>query len=186
MGVNEYIYHNDDTNTYMRFQDDAWLVRAGGDDRIYVDGTNGRVGIGTNSPQTELHVNSGSSNNNTRFESTDTEVRLQLKDSTGTAYIAARNDLRFGNDTTTERMIIKSSGKVGIGTTSPAALLHLNGDGDAIRVTSTNSGAGGAQMFKESEKGNQEINIKRTKQAVKTNAKIISAACPFCNTMLSD
>ena len=146
MGVNEYIYHNDDTNTYMRFTDDAWLVRAGGDDRIYVDGTNGRVGIGTNSPQTELHVNSGSSNNNTRFESTDTEVRLQLKDSTGTAYIAARNDLRFGNDTTTERMIIKSSGKVGIGTTSPAALLHLNGDGDAIRVTSTNSGAGGAQM----------------------------------------
>ena len=47
-------------------------------------------------------------------------------------------------------------------------------------------GAGGAQMFKESEKGNQEINIKRTKQAVKTNAKIIAAACPFCNTMLSD
>ena len=47
-------------------------------------------------------------------------------------------------------------------------------------------GAGGAQMFKESEKGKQEINIKRTKQAVKTNAKIIAAACPFCNTMLSD
>jgi len=31
-------------------------------------------------------------------------------------------------------------------------------------------GAGGAQMFKESEKGNQEINIKRTKQAINTNA----------------
>ena len=47
-------------------------------------------------------------------------------------------------------------------------------------------GAGGAQMFKESEQGNQEINIKRTKQAIKTNAKIIAAGCPFCNTMLSD
>ena len=47
-------------------------------------------------------------------------------------------------------------------------------------------GAGGAQMFKESEKGNQEINIKRTKQAINTNAKIIAAGCPFCNTMLSD
>ena len=47
-------------------------------------------------------------------------------------------------------------------------------------------GAGGAQMFKESEKGNQEINIKRTKQAINTNAKIIASGCPFCNTMLSD
>lgn len=47
-------------------------------------------------------------------------------------------------------------------------------------------GAGGAQMFKESEKGNQEINIKRTEEAINTKAKIIAAGCPFCNTMLSD
>ena len=47
-------------------------------------------------------------------------------------------------------------------------------------------GAGGAQMFKESEKGNQEINIKRTEEAINTDAKIIAARCPFCNTMLSD
>ena len=47
-------------------------------------------------------------------------------------------------------------------------------------------GAGGAQMFKESEKGDQEINIKRTKEAINTNAKIIASGCPFCNTMLSD
>ena len=47
-------------------------------------------------------------------------------------------------------------------------------------------GAGGAQMFKESEKGNQEINIKRTKEAINTSAKIIASGCPFCNTMLSD
>ena len=47
-------------------------------------------------------------------------------------------------------------------------------------------GAGGAQMFKDAEKGNEEINIKRTKEAMDTNAKIIAAGCPFCNTMLSD
>jgi len=46
----------------------------------------------------------------------------------------------------TEAMRIDSSGKVGIGETSPIALLHINGAGDAIRVTSTNTGAGGAQM----------------------------------------
>ena len=47
-------------------------------------------------------------------------------------------------------------------------------------------GAGGAQMFKDAEKGNEEINVKRTKEAIDTNAKIIAAGCPFCNTMLSD
>ncbi len=47
-------------------------------------------------------------------------------------------------------------------------------------------GAGGAQMFKESEKGNQEINILRTEDALKTNPNIIVTACPYCNTMMGD
>ena len=47
-------------------------------------------------------------------------------------------------------------------------------------------GAGGAQKFKDSEKGNEEINIKRTEDALETDSKIIAAACPFCNTMLTD
>jgi Fe-S oxidoreductase len=47
-------------------------------------------------------------------------------------------------------------------------------------------GAGGAQMFKESETGNKEINIERTEQAIEINPDVIAAACPFCNTMLSD
>ena len=47
-------------------------------------------------------------------------------------------------------------------------------------------GAGGAQMFTESEKGNKEINIKRTEEALETKSEIIAAGCPFCNTMLTD
>ncbi len=47
-------------------------------------------------------------------------------------------------------------------------------------------GAGGAQMFKESEKGNKEINILRTEDALKTNPNIIITACPYCNTMMED
>ena len=47
-------------------------------------------------------------------------------------------------------------------------------------------GAGGAQMFKEPEKGNKDINIERTEQALETKPDIIAAGCPFCNTMLSD
>jgi Fe-S oxidoreductase len=47
-------------------------------------------------------------------------------------------------------------------------------------------GAGGAQMFKEPEKGTKDINIKRTEDALETKAEIIAAGCPFCNTMLTD
>jgi Fe-S oxidoreductase len=47
-------------------------------------------------------------------------------------------------------------------------------------------GAGGAQMFKEPEQGNKDINIERTEQAIETKPDIIAAGCPFCNTMLSD
>ena len=47
-------------------------------------------------------------------------------------------------------------------------------------------GAGGAQMFKDPESGDKEINISRIEQAIETNADVIAAACPFCNTMLSD
>jgi len=47
-------------------------------------------------------------------------------------------------------------------------------------------GAGGAQMFKESETGKKEVNIKRTEEALETKPEIIAAGCPFCNTMLTD
>ncbi len=47
-------------------------------------------------------------------------------------------------------------------------------------------GAGGAQMFKESEKGDEDINIERTEEALETQPEIIAAACPFCNTMMID
>lgn len=54
------------------------------------------------------------------------------------------------------------------------------------RTTGLCCGAGGAQMFKEAEKGNKEINIERTDEAIATGASIISANCPFCTTMLGD
>ncbi len=47
-------------------------------------------------------------------------------------------------------------------------------------------GAGGAQMFKEEEKGNTRINFERSNEALDTRAQIIASACPFCNTMLTD
>ncbi len=47
-------------------------------------------------------------------------------------------------------------------------------------------GAGGAQMFKEPEQGDKDVNIERTEEALETQPDIIAAACPFCNTMMTD
>ena len=47
-------------------------------------------------------------------------------------------------------------------------------------------GAGGAQMFKEEEKGDIRINTERTREAIDTGASVIASNCPFCMTMLSD
>lgn len=47
-------------------------------------------------------------------------------------------------------------------------------------------GAGGAQMFKEPEKGDMDINVMRTQDALETNPNIIATGCPYCNTMMTD
>jgi heterodisulfide reductase subunit D len=47
-------------------------------------------------------------------------------------------------------------------------------------------GAGGAQMFKEPEKGNKDINIERTEEALSLNPDMIAVGCPFCMTMMTD
>ena len=64
-------------------------------------------------------------------------------------------------------------------------------DAELIEMKSCKSkslccGAGGAQMFKEPEKGNQDINIKRSEEAINTDSEIVAVSCPFCNTMMSD
>lgn len=64
-------------------------------------------------------------------------------------------------------------------------------DGELVEMKRCKSkglccGAGGAQMFKEEEKGSVRINVERTDEALEVNPSVIAAACPFCNTMLTD
>lgn len=54
------------------------------------------------------------------------------------------------------------------------------------KASSLCCGAGGGQMFKEAEKGDKEIFIERTDQALETGCSIIATACPFCMAMISD
>jgi len=64
-------------------------------------------------------------------------------------------------------------------------------DADLVEMKSCRTkglccGAGGAQMFKEPEKGDKDINVARTEEALATNAEIIATGCPFCMTMMGD
>jgi len=54
------------------------------------------------------------------------------------------------------------------------------------RTTGLCCGAGGAQMFKEPEKGSKDINIERAEEALETQATTVAVACPFCMTMITD
>ena len=54
------------------------------------------------------------------------------------------------------------------------------------RTRSFCCGAGGAQMFKDAERGDKEINIDRTEEALALKPDIIATGCPFCNTMMTD
>ena len=47
-------------------------------------------------------------------------------------------------------------------------------------------GAGGAQMWKEEEHGQERINMNRFKEAAATGADVLAVGCPFCMIMLTD
>lgn len=69
------------------------------------------------------------------------------------------------------------------------ALEALDADLVEMKRCKTNGfccGAGGAQMFKEPEAGNKDVNIERAEEALALKPNIIAAGCPFCMTMLSD
>ena len=73
---------------------------------------------------------------------------------------------------------------------APRQLLeNLNAELVEMKRCKTNGlccGAGGAQMFKDAEKGTKEVNIERIEDALATGAKTIAVACPFCMVMMSD
>jgi heterodisulfide reductase subunit D len=73
---------------------------------------------------------------------------------------------------------------------APRAALEIL-DADLVEMKRCKSnglccGAGGAQMFKEPEKGKKDVNIERMEDVLASKAEIVAVGCPFCMTMMSD
>ena len=91
------------------------------------------LGIGTTSPAVSLDVNSGTSDTIARFESTDNRGRIQIDDNDTTVYAIAEGSkmsLGTSNTLSSTNLTIDSSGRVGIGTTSPLQPLQILGAGN--------------------------------------------------------
>ena len=123
---------------------------AGESMRITADGD---VGIGTTTPknlsgQNSLTINGSVSRVDFKISDTFrhaiiTEAEyLNLSIDPDNNQSSSRFVVQVDND---EKLRLDSSGQLGLGVT-PTTRLHMKGTGDMIRLESTNSGAGGAQM----------------------------------------
>ena len=124
---------------------------------------NQNVGIGNTSPSATLEVGTLTSGqtgtmkiNNEGGNTATLEVLsrtnrsiLKVADNDTAGYISAEDDIfSIGRNTGDDEnnININSSNLIGIGTNNPSTRLHMKGTGDMIRLESTNSGAGGAQI----------------------------------------
>ena len=126
--------YDDSSSDYLpvRFNGSEARFWTDGAERMIVK-SDGKVGIGTNTPSQRLHVN-GNYIQNVGSGTYEMKVRgggsVELK-ATGSMVLTkgAGNKFEFGEAVDTQQMVIDASGNVGIGTNTPATLLHVAGQG---------------------------------------------------------
>ena len=152
-----------DTDTGIVYGSDQIDFSTGGSSKVTLNGSN--FGIGTQTPDVDFHISGGSSVGKIESTTSSNSARLIIKSANNTY-----TGLHFGDDAdddvgriryyhntdfmqfsvgATERMRIDSSGKVCIGTTSPQAVLHVEGgsEGNLIQLSNTNTGATNSDGF---------------------------------------
>jgi hypothetical protein len=154
VGVDDYIYHNSDSDTYMLYGTNTWRLVVGDETALYAlaDGA-ALIGINTTSPQTysdALTVKGPSTNSNPfGIINSDATVKGGMRTDKSDNYVSfhtvSESDLRFYyNNTESNAMIIKGSGatagNVGIGTTAPAEKLNVRASTLVGSATQTGSG----------------------------------------------
>ncbi len=94
--------------------------------KLFIDGNSTRVGIGTNSPQTRIHITGGSGTQTIRLDNSNgVNNRFGVTTSTGLVGTSTNHDLRFIANNTTQ-MTLTTDGRLGVGTTSPSNNLHID------------------------------------------------------------
>jgi len=130
--------------TGMSLDSIAFYEDTGTTPKFFWDASAEYLGLGTTTPDTNLHVYHATRNNVAVFESGDADVSVYLRDGNSTSISAvgigaSTDDLTFRSGNA-ERMRIDSSGNVGIGTSSPQRQLDVSKAGTAyIRASDTSS-----------------------------------------------
>jgi hypothetical protein len=142
VGVDDYIYHNSDSDTYMLYGTNTWRLVVGDETALYaLKDSSALIGINTTSPQTysDAFTVKGPSTNSNPFGIINSDatvkggMRTDKTDNYLSFHTVSESDLRFyyNNAEANTALIIKGSGatagNVGIGTTDPASLLHVSG-----------------------------------------------------------
>ena len=137
-------------SVYMYSTTDLRFLSGGLNERMRITSA-GNVGIGTNSPQQNVHVHNGGTGSQIQFTDSNSGsglsdgLRVGWNGTYGQVYLFENSYLRFGTNNT-ERMRIDSSGNVGIGTTDPIAALTSVNTG-ALTLNSNDSDHSGFGLF---------------------------------------
>jgi len=142
-GTPENVFNDDGANLDFRVEGDANAHL------FFVDASTDRVGIGTPAPQAPLHVVGITDGDAVRISQGGQVYKIGRRTSDGALMFTGLQtnftSFRFGTDGNEERVVFDSSGRVGIGTTSPAKLLEVQNTNPATdgfaRISSTHNGA---------------------------------------------